>query len=397
MAMPRSASASAGSRRRVTPMAAMLRPMPARTLWRAMSGARRVRCGRRRRRGRGDAVDGDDCVGGLGGCRSWASTLVTKSPRSASVTLKRVMRFAYVYFMKPEPDRVRAIAPHHAAYWQQLALRDYRGGPFADRSGGLITFDAESPERAEELVSRDPFLRERLLERHSIKEWITDTGPSLQRQGTSKAPTCARSWPTSAGSCPSAALRSSRRSPGRWTRPIGTGSAPRRHARQHPHRLARRRGARLPDRLRRDQAARGRHEPHPDRVRDGNSQLMAPEQARVPSSTPARTSTRSAACSSRRSVGSCRTSAAATWRRCGCGCPRAASASWDWTARHLLLAVGGRSKAVSLMSASSRTTWISRRPSSASRSRVERPTLISCLDVRPVFSDDDGSRGSLRL
>jgi uncharacterized protein YciI len=93
------------------------------------------------------------------------------------------MRFAYVYFMKPEPDRVRAIAPHHAAYWQQLALRDYRGGPFADRSGGLITFDAESPERAEELVSGDPFLRERLLERHSIKEWITDTGPSQRRQG----------------------------------------------------------------------------------------------------------------------------------------------------------------------------------------------------------------------
>lgn len=93
------------------------------------------------------------------------------------------MRFAYVYFMKPDPDRVLAIAPHHAAYWQQLALRDYRGGPFADRSGGLITFDAESPERAEELVSRDPFLCEQLLERHSIKPWITDTGPPQRRQG----------------------------------------------------------------------------------------------------------------------------------------------------------------------------------------------------------------------
>src|SRR4051794_9786823 len=29
--------------------------------------------------------------------------------------------------------------------------------------------------------------------------------------------------------------------------------------------------------------------------------------------------------------------------------PRTASASWDWTARHLLLAVGGRPKAVSLV------------------------------------------------
>jgi uncharacterized protein YciI len=93
------------------------------------------------------------------------------------------MRFAYVYFMKPEPDRVRAIAPHHAAYWQQLALRDYRGGPFADRSGGLITFDAKSLERAEELVSGDPFLREQLLEWQSIKAWMTDSGPSKRRRG----------------------------------------------------------------------------------------------------------------------------------------------------------------------------------------------------------------------
>jgi hypothetical protein len=71
--------------------------------------------------------------------------------------------------------------------------------------------------------------------------------------------------------------------------------------------------------------------------------------------------------------------------RRGCGRPRAATASRDWTARQFLLAVGGRSKPVSLVSASSGTTSISRRPSSASRSRVERPTLISCLDVRPAF------------
>jgi hypothetical protein len=44
------------------------------------------------------------------------------------------MRVAYFYFMKPEPERVRAAAPDHASYWE-LALNDYRGGPFADRSG----------------------------------------------------------------------------------------------------------------------------------------------------------------------------------------------------------------------------------------------------------------------
>jgi len=55
-----------------------------------------------------------------------------------------------------------------------LALQDYAGGPFADRSGGLITFDVASGEEAERLVADDPFLREDLLERHWLKQWMID-------------------------------------------------------------------------------------------------------------------------------------------------------------------------------------------------------------------------------
>jgi hypothetical protein len=54
---------------------------------------------------------------------------------------------------------------------KRLMLHDYRGRPFAHRSGDLMTFDAE-------VVSGDPFPRERLLERHSIKQLITDKRPS---------------------------------------------------------------------------------------------------------------------------------------------------------------------------------------------------------------------------
>ena len=84
------------------------------------------------------------------------------------------MRFLYFYLMRDAPDRVRAAAPRHASYWRELQLHSYLGGPFADRSGGLITFETESTVQAEALVANDPFLWEHLLERHWVKEWLLD-------------------------------------------------------------------------------------------------------------------------------------------------------------------------------------------------------------------------------
>lgn len=80
-------------------------------------------------------------------------------------------RFAFGYVMKGEPDLVRAVAPRHAAYWRDLGLSGYLGGPFGDRSGGLITFEATDLSRARELVARDPFVEEALLESSWLKEW----------------------------------------------------------------------------------------------------------------------------------------------------------------------------------------------------------------------------------
>ena len=84
------------------------------------------------------------------------------------------MRIAYLYFMSDDPDRVRATAPRHAAYWRALAVPGYLGGPFMDRSGGLITFEINSREEAEQLVAADPFVQEGLLERRWVKEWMLD-------------------------------------------------------------------------------------------------------------------------------------------------------------------------------------------------------------------------------
>jgi uncharacterized protein YciI len=76
--------------------------------------------------------------------------------------------------MKAHPDRIRVIAPEHAAYWRGLELDRYVGGPFVDRSGGLVIFDGHSPEQAELLVARDPFVQESLLQDHWVKEWMPE-------------------------------------------------------------------------------------------------------------------------------------------------------------------------------------------------------------------------------
>ena len=84
------------------------------------------------------------------------------------------MRIAYSYSMKDDPDRVRTVAPEHAAYWRDLGLPEYLGGPFADRSGGLIIFEADSLEAAQRIIAADPFSRKRLLERRVVKQWVPE-------------------------------------------------------------------------------------------------------------------------------------------------------------------------------------------------------------------------------
>jgi uncharacterized protein YciI len=81
-------------------------------------------------------------------------------------------RFVYFYFMKKEPARIQSVVPAHVTYWRERNLKGYLGGPFADRSGGLITFETESLEEATSIIMNDPFVLEDLIENKWIKEWI---------------------------------------------------------------------------------------------------------------------------------------------------------------------------------------------------------------------------------
>ncbi len=83
-------------------------------------------------------------------------------------------QFVVFYFMKKEPEKIQKVVPLHVEYWKKRNLKKYKGGPFSDRSGGLITFEAENIEEATKIIMNDPFVLENLIGNKWIKEWIVE-------------------------------------------------------------------------------------------------------------------------------------------------------------------------------------------------------------------------------
>jgi len=83
-------------------------------------------------------------------------------------------RFVYFYFNRNEPEKIRQVVPAHVEYWKTANLKEYVGGPFGDRTGGLITFVAANLEEATHIVQQDPFVLEVLVAEEWIKEWIVE-------------------------------------------------------------------------------------------------------------------------------------------------------------------------------------------------------------------------------
>jgi uncharacterized protein YciI len=82
------------------------------------------------------------------------------------------MRFVYCYLMKGPQEQIIEAAPQHAAYWRSLDLTGYAGGPFEDRSGGLIIFETPGRAQAEQLVAGDPFRRRGLIHDWWLRVWL---------------------------------------------------------------------------------------------------------------------------------------------------------------------------------------------------------------------------------
>ena len=82
--------------------------------------------------------------------------------------------FVYFYFNRNEPEKIRQVVPTHVQYWKAANMKGYMGGPFADRTGGLISFVASSLQEATEIVQQDPFILQDLIAEKWIKEWIVE-------------------------------------------------------------------------------------------------------------------------------------------------------------------------------------------------------------------------------
>lgn len=83
-------------------------------------------------------------------------------------------QFVFFYLMADRPASIREAVPAHVAYWRGGGVERYAGGPFADRSGGLITFMARDLAEAVRIIDADPFVAGDLLESRWIKEWLPE-------------------------------------------------------------------------------------------------------------------------------------------------------------------------------------------------------------------------------
>ena len=81
-------------------------------------------------------------------------------------------RFVYFYINRNNPEKIREVVQEHVQYWKAANLEGYIGGPFADRTGGLISFTAPNLEKANEIILQDPFIVKDLILERWIKEWI---------------------------------------------------------------------------------------------------------------------------------------------------------------------------------------------------------------------------------
>ena len=83
------------------------------------------------------------------------------------------MTYAVTIEYRSDPEAIAQHRPAHREYLRGLVAANKLAisGPFADDSGALIVYNADSEAEVEQLIHGDPFCRARVFERWAVRPW----------------------------------------------------------------------------------------------------------------------------------------------------------------------------------------------------------------------------------
>jgi uncharacterized protein YciI len=83
------------------------------------------------------------------------------------------MKFAAIIEYAPVPDTITRVRPVHREYIKGLQKNGQIAiaGPFIDDSGGLLVYEAETPEQVDALIRNDPFFKEGVFKSWVLRAW----------------------------------------------------------------------------------------------------------------------------------------------------------------------------------------------------------------------------------
>ncbi len=110
------------------------------------------------------------CIAGYG-VNNKLNAEENKNERSLSMPKQYVFFYMMKEDIKKDVNEIEEIVEEHVKYRHDSKPENYSGGPFSDRSGGMILFDADSVNTAEKLAMNDPFVLSDLIKIKWIKEW----------------------------------------------------------------------------------------------------------------------------------------------------------------------------------------------------------------------------------
>jgi uncharacterized protein YciI len=92
------------------------------------------------------------------------------------------MKYAAIIDYTPERDKIARVRPVHREYIAELKKNNQIviAGPFHDDSGGLLVYEAETPEQVDALIRNDPFFKEGVFVKWVLRPWkVVSVNPTL--------------------------------------------------------------------------------------------------------------------------------------------------------------------------------------------------------------------------